>query len=63
MNDFDAAVMKSVWDKVKDILDKLTCEACKVSRVVMNQDTVRINMFPVALVESPCDRKVSCPEF
>ena len=44
VNDFDAAVMKSVWDKVKDILDKLTCEACKVSRVVINQDTVRINV-------------------
>ena len=56
VNDFDAAVMKSVWDKVKDILDKLTCEACKVSRVVINQDSM--HMFPVTHVG-----KIFCPEF
>ena len=45
MNEFDAAVMKSVWNKVKDILDKLTCEACKVSGFEINQDTVYTNIF------------------
>ena len=63
MNEFDAAVMKSIWNKVKDILDKLTCEACKVSVFVINQNTVHTNIFSAALVEFSFDRKIFLPNF